>query len=242
MIDTTEAIVLHHFKYSDTSIILHAYTRNYGRLSFMLQGVRKRNSRIKINLFQPLYILELEMYYKEKRQLQKVKEARNAYPYQSIPHDYRKTSMALFVAEMLYKCLREEEPNPELFAFISHHLRIFDLKKQGLANFHLYFMARLTKYLGFFPHNNFDATSAPYFDGKKGHFTAFPPKHHHHLEKEESALLSQLLSLSENQHEELEISRNRRIKILHALVNFYYLHIPGMGHINSFEILKDTFR
>jgi len=241
MIHKTRALVLHHIKYSDTSIIMHAYTEAYGRLSFMVQGVRKKNSRMKIGLFQPLSILELDMYYKEKRQLQKIREARNACPFQSIPHDFRKTSMALFLAELLYKTLREEEPNADLFHFIVNHLRVFDLKQKGLANFHLFFMAHLTKYLGFFPQNNFDDSNV-YFDSNKGYFTPFKPHHVHFLEKPESEFFHILLRHAPDQHEELSIPKTSRLKLLHAMVDFYYLHNTAMGHINSFEILKETFR
>ncbi|MBS3776366.1 MAG: recombination protein O N-terminal domain-containing protein, partial [Bacteroidales bacterium] len=40
MIAKTRAIALHHIKYSDTSVILTAYTEAFGRISFMLQGIR----------------------------------------------------------------------------------------------------------------------------------------------------------------------------------------------------------
>lgn len=241
MIHKTQALVLHHIKYSDTSIIVYTYTRAFGRMSFLVQGARKKNSRMKAGLFQPLFILDLDMYYKEKRQLQKIKEARNAHPYQSIPHDYIKTSICLFLAEILYKSLREEEPNPELFEFITSHMRVFDLKKQGLANFHLYFMTHLTKYLGFFPRNNYNESNTC-FDSNKGYFTPFKPHHNHYLEKPESEFFHTLLHYDSSQHQHLEIPRESRLKILHALLDFYYLHTPGMGHIQSFEILKETFR
>ena len=241
MIQKTQALVLHHIKYSDTSIIMHAYTEAHGRISFMVQGVRKKNSPMKIGLFQPLFILDLEVDYKQKRQLQKIREARNAHPFQSIPHDFRKTSMALFIAELLYKTLREEEPNPDLFHFLVNHLLVFDLKEKGLANFHLFFMTHLTKYLGFFPHNNFDASNL-YFDCHKGYFIPFKPHHNHFLEKPESEFFHTLLQHAPRQHEELTIPKTSRLKLLHALVDFYTLHNPGMGHINSFEILRETFR
>jgi DNA repair protein RecO (recombination protein O) len=241
MISRTRAIVLHHIKYGDTSIIVHTYTEAYGRISFMVQGIRKKNSRIKVNIFQPLYILDLEVYYKQKRQLQKIKEARNACPYQTIPYDYRKRSMALFLAELLYRCLQEEEGHPDLYHFIENNLRIFDLKEKGLSNFHLYFMIHLTKYLGFFPQDNFDESNI-YFNSLKGYFTPFKPNHHHFLDQPESYLFHRLLQWSDNQHEDLKLERPGRMRLLHGLLDFYYLHNQAMGHINSYEILKETFR
>jgi len=241
MLTKTRAIALHHIKYSDTSVILTAYTEAFGRLSFILQGIRRKNSKMNLNLFQPLFLTELEIYHKEQRELQKIREATNAYSFQSIPYDYRKRPIALFIAEVLYKSLQEEESNPELFGFLFNHIKMLDLKEEGIGNFHLYFLVHLTKYLGFFPQNNYTA-SLPFFDMQNGKFTALKPLHNHYLEPSNSEHLHELLKPSGKQHQELRISRDSRLQILHGLLDFYYLHNPGMGHIKSFEILKETFR
>mgnify|MGYP006281671889 FL=1 len=241
MIQKTQAIVLRPIKYGEANLIVHGYSEHYGRLSFFAQNVRSKNSRMKANLFQPLHILDIEMYYKNKPQLQRIKEARNAWPYRSLFDDYRKRSMGLFLAELLYRCIQEQEPNPDLYHFITNNLKIFDLKERGLANFHLYFMLQLTKYLGFYPQNNYDQYN-PYFNGLKGQFTPFTPIHKHYLEKKESTAFSKLLQYSENQHESLSLDRDTRLKLLYGLLDFYYIHNEGMGHVNAFEILKETFR
>jgi DNA repair protein RecO (recombination protein O) len=241
MLTKTRAIALHHIKYSDTSVILTAYTEAFGRLSFMLQGIRRKNSKMNLNLFQPLFLTELEVYHKEQRELQKIREATNAYPFQSIPYDYRKRTIALFIAEVLYKSLQEEESSPELFGFLFNHIKMLDLKEEGIGNFHLYFLVHLTKYLGFFPQNNY-SVSLPFFDMQNGKFTALKPLHNHYLEPSNSEYLHELLKSSGKQHQDLRISRESRLQILHGLLDFYYLHNPGMGHIKSFEILKETFR
>lgn len=241
MLTKTQAIALHHIKYSDTSAILTAYTEAFGRISFMLQGIRRKNSKMNLNLFQPLFLSHLEVYYKQQRELQKIKEASNAYPFQSIPYDYRKRTIALFIAEVLYKTLQEEESKPDLFGFLFNHIKMLDIKEKGLGNFHLYFLVHLTKYLGFFPRNNY-SSSLSYFDMQNGKFTSLKPFHNHFLGLPNSAHLHELLKPSGKQHQELQIKRENRLQILHALLDFYYLHISGMGHIKSFEILKETFR
>ncbi|MFP4620159.1 MAG: DNA repair protein RecO [Bacteroidales bacterium] len=241
MLTKTRAIALHYIKYSDTSVILTAYTEAFGRVSFMLQGIRRKNSKINLNMFQPLFLSDLEVYYKQQRSLQKIKEASNAYPFQSIPYDYRKRTIALFLAEVLYKSLQEEESNPALFGFLINHIKMLDLKEKGLGNFHLYILLHLTKYLGFFPQNNYSKTF-PFFDMQNGKFTSLKPVHNHFLDYPDSENLSELLKTSSRQHQELPIKKERRLQILHGLLDFYYLHNPGMGHIKSFEILKETFR
>lgn len=240
MITKTQAVALHHIKYSETSIILTAYTEVFGRLSFMLKGVRRKNSRMPLNIFQPLFLLELDVYYKEQRQLQKIKEARNAYPFQTIPWDYRKRTIALFMGEVLYKTLQEEESSPELFGFLFNNIKILDRKEKGIGSFHIYFLTHLTRYLGFFPHNNYSHSNTC-FDMQNGSFTTLKPVHNHYFEYPLSKKFHEMLKLSDNQHESISLNRTERLQLLHGLLDFYYLHIPGMGHIKSFEILKEIF-
>lgn len=239
MLTKTRAIALHYIKYSDTGIILTAYTEAFGRLAFLIQGIRKKNAKLSLNLFQPLFLVELEVYHKAQRQLQKIREATHAYPFQSIPYDQRKRTIAIFLGEVLYKALQEESPNPDMFAFLYNHIKMLDLKDQGLGNFHLYFLIHLAKYLGFSPRDNFN-NSTPYFDLQNGQFTSLKPFHNHYIETPHSSIFHQLLKNSAKQHQEIQIKKADRLKLLHAILDFYYLHNQGMGHIKSLEILKDT--
>jgi DNA repair protein RecO (recombination protein O) len=236
----TGGIVLHQFKYTDTSIIATIYTRTNGRLAFLLQGIRKKGTKMKANLFQPLFLVDLEIYYKSKRQLQKIKEANNNFPFQSIPYDYKKRAIALFLGEILYKTLQEEESNPYLFDFIYNHIKILDLKEKGLSNFHIYFLLQLTKHLGFFPQMNYNQNQ-PIFDLKKGNFVQIRPNHEDYLDQESSSYFHELLNYSKNQHEELKVPKKIREQLMDNTLKFYYMHNPGMTQIKSFDILKETF-
>jgi DNA repair protein RecO (recombination protein O) len=238
MLSKTECIILHKFKYSESSLIVHGYTREHGRVSFILQGIRKKNSQTKANLFQPLFLLDLDIYVKSKRQLQRIKEAKNSYPFQSVPYDYIKRSVALFLAEFLYKTLKEEEPNPELFDFISTHVKLLDLKDGNIPNFHIYFLLQLSKYLGFFPDENIH--NQPFFDLEKGVFTSEKPVHKHFLRKPYTGFWGTFLKYSSNQHENVRLSRSERQTILESIIKFYQLHFHAPLEIKSYEILKET--
>lgn len=240
MIHKTRGIVLHHFKYSESSVICSIYTETHGKIAFLIQGARKKKARIRANLLQPFFLLDLEMYYKEKRQLQKIKEARNNYPFQNIPYDPAKRSIALFLAEVLHKSIHSEEADQYLFEFIFNHIQVLDLKESGLANFHLYFIIQLTKFLGFFPMDNYD-DQHPWFDLKKGQFTPIQPFHKQFLPKEESYLFHQLMKFSNNQHEEMTINRHSRSRLLEKTLDFYYFHQPEMHAVKSLDILSELF-
>ena len=73
MIYKTRGIVLRTVDYSDTSLIAKIYTEQFGIQSYLIKGAHRKNASIKANLFQPLALLELVVYKKEKKQLQVLK-------------------------------------------------------------------------------------------------------------------------------------------------------------------------
>ena len=52
---------------------------------------------------------------------------------------------------MLYKTLREEEANPELYNFMEESLLFYDGRKENYMNFHLQFLFKYARYQGIEP-------------------------------------------------------------------------------------------
>ena len=153
MIFKTRGIVFHRIKYSESSIIAKIYTEQFGLCSFLVQGARKKTSAAKANLLQPLSLVELVAYHKETSGLQKMKELKNDHPLISIQNNIVKTTIAIFLSEMLVRSIREETPNKQLFSFLHQSIIFFD-KLENPVNFHLLFLIKLSKFLGFFPQAN----------------------------------------------------------------------------------------
>ncbi len=240
MLHKTRGIVLNHIKYSETSIIATIYTEVFGRQSYIINGVRGKKSKIKANIFQPLFLLEMEVYYKEKRDLQRAKEIQNAFIFSTVPYDLKKSTLAIFLSEILYKTIQEQEPNKELFEYLFHSIQMLDLKENNIGNFHIYFLIHLSKYLGFFPDNNYSETRC-YFDLKAGSFVQIKPFHFLFMEKEESALFSKMLTFSDNQHEKLQVKYKQRIALLEKILEYFSLHQEGVANLKSLEVLKEVF-
>lgn len=240
MLYKTRGIVLNHIKYSETSIIVTIYTERFGRQAYIINGVRSKKAKIKANLFQALFLLDMEVYFKPKNELQRVKEIQNAFVFTSLPYDIKKSTLALFIAEILYKTIQEQEPNPELFEFLYNTIQLLELKETGLSNFHIYFLTHFTKYLGFFPSNNYSETNC-YFDLKAGRFMQIKPMHLFYLDKNLSSIFSQILRFSDRQHENLKIDYLDRIQLLEKLLEYYALHNEGISRIKSLEVLKEVF-
>jgi len=241
VIEKTRGIFLHAVKYSETSLICSIYTENFGRKAFIVNGVRSKTSTIKASIFQPLYLLDMEVYFQPGKEINRIKNARLAFPYSSIPFDIRKSTQVLFLAEILYKCLREEEANPTLFEFLYHSLTFLDLADTGISNFHIWFLFRLTRFLGINPSGE-NAGISNFFDLENANFVSHEPLHNQYADKHLTALFARLFDADSLYIEDLGYTQNDRKLVLDKLLDYYRIHFGSLGEIKSLEVLKEVLK
>jgi DNA repair protein RecO (recombination protein O) len=237
MLFKTKGIVIQRIKYSETSIIVKIYTEIFGLQAYIVKGARSRKSKIKSNLFQNLSLLDLVVSKKEKSKINFLTEVRQAYQFTTIPFDIRKSSIAIFLNEFLYKTIREEEPNKNLFDFLFNSIQLLDHQEKDFANFHLLFLIKLTKHLGFFPHQR-QAERFKYFDLTEGVFVKEKPIHQYFLNTELSLILNNLLNISFEKINEIKISKIQRLQLLEKLIDYYKVHIENFKEIKSLAVLQ----
>jgi len=237
MLQKTRGIVLHSIKYGDSGIITSIYTELYGRVSFIMQGTRSKKSLVKGSYLQSLFLVEMELYYKPGREIQRIREIKNAVPFASILFEISKSTQVIFLAEVLNKILREEEPQPKLFEFLFNSIQLLDLMDKGTSNFYLVFLVQFSRFLGFGPTNNY-AEDTPYYDLMAGIFVPIPPFHPHFLQKEESVVFSKLLNSSYNNLENLLIDRSVRNVLPERIIEYFSLHPETNLNVKSLAIKK----
>jgi len=235
MLHKTKVIVLHTIKFTETSIITKIYTEVFGLQSYIVNGVRNRGSKGKASLFAPMTILDLEIYRRENKNLQRLKDFRTAYIYKTFSVDMIKSSIALFLAEVLYRTIREEEANSELYHFIEDSLVSLDEATEADSNFHLAFLIGLSRYLGFFPGSG-SKNGFEYFDLKEGEFTGELPAHNHFISQPHSSMMRGLL----NGDMETRISLADRNFLLDKILLYYALHLHDFKKINSHRVLHEV--
>ena len=240
MYSKSEGIVMHSLKYGDTGRIVTVYTEAFGRCSFLLQGLHAKKSANKANLLQPLFLLELEIDHRQGRTLQRARELRISQPYQTVPYDIVKSSQAIFLAEFLYKVLREEEARTELFQFLSHSFQILDLLQTGAANFHLLFLLQLTRYMGFGPGNNY-SVDRQFFDMASGSFSGIKPAHPNYLGVGESKVFAEMMEVSYEESGRVVLTSALRNQLLLKIIDYYSLHLGITVQVKSLEVLHDLF-
>jgi len=239
MLCKTRGIALHSVKYSETSIIVRIYTDQFGLQSYLIKGIRSKRSKIKAGLFQPMTLLDLVAYRKENTGLQSIKEVRIAIPYKTIPFDIRKSSIALFLNELLFKSIREEEKNQELFDFIWNSCLQLDSITDSPVCFHLVFAMLLTRFLGIMPqldHSN----DRPIFNLVEGHFQSVIPKHPHFLDQETSCSFLSISMTPLQNVSFLVLAPLVRAKLLTGIITYYQIHLPGFKGMQSHHVLHNV--
>jgi len=240
MLEKTRGIILHQIKYTDSGIVAQLYTRKFGRQSFLIKGMRNKKAGKHNILFQPMFILELEMYYKASREMQTLKEFSVAYTPYDIHSNIRKSTVAIFLGEVLTSVLREESPHEEMYDYIEEAIMYFDRCMEDYANFHIAFLAGLSSYLGFEPSPRIRPENV-FFDMKNGSFVPFPPVHGSYANEEVSEILADFFSSSYDNAGKIALTGILRNEILETIVRYYSFHLPGLKKINSLEVLKEVF-
>jgi DNA repair protein RecO (recombination protein O) len=240
MLEKTRGIILHQIKYTDSGIVAQMYTRKFGRQSFLIRGMRNRKSGKHNILFQPMFILDLEIHYKESREMNILKEFSVSYSPYDIYSDIKKSSVAIFLGEVLTSVLREESPHEEMFDYIEKSIIYFDRCREGYANFHIAFLAGLSSFLGFEPGTRKDPDDS-FFDMTNGIFVPVPPLHGYYVNPDVSDILAQVFLASFDSIRNITLKGTMRNEVLDALIRYYSLHLPGLKKINSLEVLKEVF-
>ena len=226
MLQKTKAISLSYIRYKESSIIARLFTEQFGLQSFVVNGVRSPKSKMPAGLFQPLQLLEIVQYYNEKKDLHRLVEIKPALPLIDLPFNHVKSSLAIFIAELISKVVREGQSNGLLFELVWNWTFKLDAQKFGLESAHIQLVWQILQPLGITPErwqDFFELSSyQKYFSLEDGNLY--------------------FKSLSSETETLYQIGNAARQAILDALLAYLQKHMEGLGQLNSLPILRDVFR
>jgi DNA repair protein RecO (recombination protein O) len=239
MLHKTRGIVFKTTDYGESSIVVQVFTEKFGLQSYMVNGAKKPKAKISRNMLQPLHLLDMVVYHKETGNVQRIKELKNSPMLQTIPYDVIKSSVAMFLNEVLYKAIKQQSADEQLFEFVFSAIEWLDSQTDGLANFHLLFLIRLTRYLGFYP-DRYLAGEADYFDLKNGVFSKYKPDSVLYLSPPHTQNFTALLQSTFENISNVKLSNDDRRYLISKLLEYYAMHIEGFGNIRSHEVLEEV--
>ncbi|MET0758826.1 MAG: DNA repair protein RecO [Flavobacterium sp.] len=232
----TKAIVISSLKYQEKSLIVKCFTQSDGLKSYFVRDAfSSRKSNQKIAYFQPLTILEIEAVHKNKGTLENFKEIKLATTFQTIHNDVVKSTIVMFLSEMLHHSIREEEKNEALFVFLETALMWLD-NHDETANFHLILLLEITKYLGFYP--DISDIDMSFFEMTEGIFTPFHGISS--LSEHETNLLKKLIDLKFDTDQKTFHVIERQL-LLKIVIDYYSFHLQGFKKPKSLDVLKEVF-
>lgn len=237
----TKAIVLKTVKYGESSLIVDMLTEAMGRVSFMVKLSASKKGKMRKHFFQPLHILEIDFDFRANASLQRIRDIRLSVPLCSLPFDHYKLSIALFVSEFVYHATRGEQTNLLLYKYVESSILWLDGVKDGFANFHLVFMIRVSRFIGFLP-NTEEYHEGDYFDMVNGCFCVSVPSHGHYLQPAEASKIGLLMRLGYPTMHLCAMSREERNRCTEVILEYYRLHVPGFPELRSYPILKQLFQ
>lgn len=231
------AIVFGSIAVKDNGSVVKVFTENNGLVSLYVSGSGKKKAT-RNAILQPLSYCDIEFVANKRSTLSNLKLAKLNIPLFGIQGDIVKNTVALFLADVLNKIVPEER-DPELFTFLKNAILLFNEMETGVANFHVAFLIRLTKWLGFYPY--FLDENYTNFDLKEGVFMHGKPNHPHYLEADETRFLARFLQEDWLRLGEIKLQGKDRLLLLRAVITFYSLHIPNFREPKSLAILEEVF-
>jgi len=195
------------------------FTEMFGLQSYIVNGVRSKSGKNKIALFQPLTLLDLVVYHREHANINRIKEVKCLYPYQTIPTDIKKSALAMFLIEVINKTVKEESHAQELCEFFIRSFITLDQMESRSENFHIVFLLKLSRMLGFGPSHVNEVLGARV------------------TSEENEAAISSLIKSEYT--DVVEIQNHQRREILDLTLKFYADHIDNLGEMKSIQVLRE---
>lgn len=240
MLHKTKGIIFRTHKFRETSVITRIYTEHFGVQSYIVNSVRTKKAKVSASILQPGILVEMVVYHKPNGKLQRIYEINSNPVYKKIPFDLIKSSIVLFLTEVLCNSIKEEESNSDLFEFIFNSFLKLDVIYEKPENFHLIFMIQLSKYLGFYPQLK-NMESAHIFDLMEGTFVTKEPEHPHYISQNLCKYFSEILLSNQNNLNTVQIPKTARHALIEKMLEYYQLHIANFKAIKSYPVLKEIF-
>ena len=236
----TQAVVLRTVRYGDNSLIVDMLTREQGRVSFLVKVSKSPRGKMRKQYFMPLTIVDVDFDMRMNASLQRLRDIRITHLMNSLAQHPYKLSIGMFLAEFLCHATRDEHDNPTLYDFVAMSLEWLDGVEEAFSNFHLVFMIRLSRFVGFFP-NTEDGNEGDYFDMLNACFTTVKPQHGHFLPPDEASKISLLMRLNYKTMHLCAMSRQERNRCTEVILEYYRLHVPGFPPLKSLDVMRELF-
>lgn len=225
MIQSTNAISLKYYKYSESSVVAKLFTESQGMQSYLIKGLRSKKSKKSLNLLNPLNILQIEVSNNPKMKIQYVKDIQNKIPLTGIYTNMKKKFISMFIAEILMKVLVEKEKELIMYKFIEKTILGLNESANLNSNYPIIFLLKLSEYLGFYPLLSLE---------KKGSDLDLNSSEiYKNLSRENILYLQKILN-----NQPVLIPSENKSQVLKSIQKYYGSHHYNIENLKSYEVIR----
>jgi DNA repair protein RecO (recombination protein O) len=213
-----------------------------GRRGIYLRGMKKSKNSAVTAHFHNLAILEVVTAASTKSKLLYLREYHPLVQLHSIRTDISKGAIALFVSEVIYRTLREESGDEELFEWLKGMISTLEALEGNCANFHLKFLAGFCRQMGFLPHDNW-SEQTPLFDIISARFVTPDSSNDsgYLFSEQDSLLLHRLLSADFNEAMQIPLNAKARNSFCDQMLKYLSYWLETSINIRSVAVLHTIF-
>ena len=245
MIVSTDAIVLRTVNYSETSIIVTVFSKEFGKITLMAKGARKPKSPFAAQL-EPMNIININYFHKDGRNIQLLKNSSFIEDSMNIRDNFDSLNYGLTIVEILDKLLHEHDIDPIIFRL---SIRILLALKTAQINYDIvlsFFLLQLSIRLGFMPELNKCCNCSANletakFDEHRGELICKNCIHEGKINFS-SRTINLLKALLKTHIDHLHALKydDQNLKELDSFLDYYSnFHLEGMLKVKSLKILRE---
>lgn len=228
-------VVLRRYPFGEKGVVVHVFSDAFGRVPLLIKNARTRKASLPYGTIRPLYLFEGVL--SRTGQFYHVREARPMLLLDSIMSDPRKTAIAFFLADVWSGCLREQDEQVGLFAFVKSAVETLETMTHGWSYIHHWIMLRTAHHLGFSPGAS-PYIADSYLDLRQGEYMLDCPAHPYMASPTEAkciSWLSQFTTLPPSAPPQWNPSRKR--EVLRLIIDLFRLHVDGFKEPSSLDVL-----
>ena len=247
-IQSSRIIVLHLTKYGESSLVVHAIDSACGRCSYMLRGAG-RSKHVTMGTLHNLAILDIVSIANPKSSLAYIKEYEPAVQLTSLRSDMDKNAIAMFISELLYRTIVEQNSDERLFGWLCSTIALLDATRGSIANFHLWFLAGFCTVMGFGPSREglFDGcdlllSAGSFQNPGRTNGTAANGTPAQGAGSDNLALLRQLTASEFQDAMALPLTGARRRDFCERMIRYISYHLGINLNIRSLDVLHELYR
>ena len=236
----SRAFVIRSIKNGETSLIVSCYLEDIGYKTFIVKGVygSKKPKFSKAHFF-PLNIVNINYSYTEGKNMGFIREVKSERLYNSLHVDIQKSSVIIFLSEILNSIFKEEtQVNKDLFNFLLNTLSWYDQVK-SCNNFHIKFLIELSRFIGFYPNINNENDS--FFNLESGSTSAIQTIGAN-ISGNDLILFKEFLGTEFEDLNNMNIKNESRTRILNYIIDYYSLHLQMFKTPKSINVFAEIFK